>query len=102
MNYRDPKVCRRLQYPLTVRITFPFFFGKNRDDDQSQRPKVRGTDQSHVPEGDVKNLRMWRAALKQGATNAMPHKAREDFHRRLPSVMKHVIRVGVYKLNCPT
>ena len=36
-------------------------------------------DQSHVPEGDVKNLRMWQAAQKQGATNAMPHKARRRF-----------------------
>ena len=36
---------------------FPFLFGDNRHDDQSQEPKVRGTDQGHVPEGDDENLR---------------------------------------------
>ena len=70
-----PEGLPKVVIPTNRQDHLSLFFGKNRDDDQSQRPKVRGTDQSHVPEGDVKNLRMWRAAQKQGATNAMPHKA---------------------------
>ena len=60
-----------------------FSLDKNRDIDEPQRlmarAKVRVTDQGHIPEGDVANLRMWQAAWKWKAVEAELHDACQRF-----------------------
>ena len=60
-----------------------FSLDKNRDVDEPQRlkarAKVRVTDQGHIPEGDVANLRMWQAAWKWKAVEAELHDACQRF-----------------------
>ena len=53
-----PEGLPKVVTPTNHKDLFSPLFGKNRDGDQSQKPKVRGTRQGHVPEGDIKNLRM--------------------------------------------
>ena len=81
---------------------FPFPM-KNRDADRSRNPKVPGSDRSHPPKGYNRNLR-------DAAGGSEAKNTEGDATRSLPkvhaegrqSVMKHVLWVGVYKLNCLT